>query len=452
MKLTVLKERRPDERRVAVSPDSIARLKKLGFEVTVERGAGEASAITDDELKQAGAVIAADAASAIKGADIVFKVQAPMSAEEGEDEIRHFTKGQILLCHMNATSRLPQTKALAEKGVALFAMEFVPRISRAQSMDVLSSQSNVAGYKAVLDGLEHFGKVVPLMSTAAGRIPPANVFVMGAGVAGLQAIATAKRLGAVVSATDVRPATKEQCESLGAKFIAVEDEEFKQAQTEGGYAKEMSAEYRRKQAELVAATIAKQDIVVTTALIPGRPAPVLITEDMVKTMKPGSVIVDLAVEAGGNCPLSEAGKVVTKHGVILVGHGNWPSRVAATSSALFARNLYNFVELLIDKESGKLNAKVDDAVVKGTMAAIDGKLVHPALTDTSKRTASPASGKAASKKTAAKKATSKKAATKKTGARKTAAKKSSAKKTAAKKPAAGKPSTDKPAPSRSKAE
>jgi NAD(P) transhydrogenase subunit alpha len=272
-----------------------------------------------------------------------------------------------------------QVTAYANRDVNAFAMEFIPRITRAQSMDVLSSQANLAGYRAVIEAAAVFGRAFPMMMTAAGTVAPARVFVMGAGVAGLQAIATARRLGAIVSATDVRPASKEQVKSLGATFVAVEDEEFKQAETSAGYAKAMSAEYQTKQAALVAETLKKQDIVITTALIPGRPAPVLMTEEMVKSMRQGSVIVDLAVEQGGNCPLSEPGKVVVKHGVRLVGFLNIPSRIAVDSSALYARNLLNFLTPLIDKASKSLKINWDDEIVKGTALTRDGKVVHPAL-------------------------------------------------------------------------
>ena len=270
-------------------------------------------------------------------------------------------------------------EALAKAGITAFSMDFMPRITRAQSMDVLSSQANLAGYKAVLEATTVYGKAFPLMMTAAGRINPANVLVMGAGVAGLQAIATAKRLGAIVNATDVRPAAKEQVESLGGKFVAVENEEFKQAEDAGGYAKEMSDDYKRQQAKLIAETIAKMDVVITTAAIPGRPAPKLVTEEMVKSMKPGSVIVDLAVETGGNCELTEPGKVVTKGGVTIVGHYNMPSRLAADASALYARNVLNFLQLMIDKESNELAIDWDDDIIKGTLVTKDGEVVHPNL-------------------------------------------------------------------------
>jgi NAD(P) transhydrogenase subunit alpha len=274
-----------------------------------------------------------------------------------------------------------QIKAYAEQGLSAFAMELVPRITRAQSMDVLSSQANLAGYKAVLDASAEFGRAFPMMMTAAGTIAPAKVFVMGAGVAGLQAIATARRLGAVVSATDVRPAAKEQVESLGASFVMVESEETKQAETAGGYAKEMSEDYKRKQAALVAEHIKKQDVVICTALIPGRPAPRLVSADMVKSMKPGSVIVDLAVETGGNCELSELDKVVEKHGIRIVGWGNVPARIAVDASALYARNLLNFLGLIVGKD-GALKIDPEDEIIKGSLLTRDGRIVHPAFAAT----------------------------------------------------------------------
>ncbi|RED54013.1 NAD(P) transhydrogenase alpha subunit [Aestuariispira insulae] len=445
MKIAILKERRPHEKRVAASPESVSKFISLGASVIVETGAGDAASLSDDIFVQAGASIAKTAAETCKGADIVLKVQRPMTAAEGHDEIALFSKGQSLACVANALTEGDLVGQLAEKGVSLFAMELVPRISRAQSMDVLSSQANLSGYKAVLDAQEHFGRAMPLMMTAAGTIKPAKVFIMGVGVAGLQAIATAKRLGAVVSATDVRPATEEQVQSLGGEFVAVKDEEFLQAQTDGGYAKEMSDGYKKKQAELIAKTIAQQDIVITTALIPGRPAPVLVTEDMLKSMKPGSVIVDLAVEAGGNCPLSEFGKVVTKHGVTLIGHANVPSRLAETASQLFAKNLLNFLTPMIDQEKGQLTFDMEDEVVTGSLVTRDGAIVNARVKDAvgsapakAGKTVKPAATeapKAAAKKTAAKKASAKKASAKKAAAKKSAAKKTSAKKAAAKKSA-----------------
>lgn len=375
MKIAIVKERRTHERRVAASPESVKKLTQLGASVVLETGAGDGASIPDDAFQQAGAEIVATAAQAAAGADLILKIQRPMTADEGLDELAWLNKGQTLLCILNALTQPDLVRALAEKGVTTFAMELVPRISRAQSMDVLSSQANIAGYKAVLDGLEHFGRAMPMMMTAAGKVTPARVFIMGVGVAGLQAIATARRLGAMVSATDVRPATEEQVQSLGAEFIAVKNDEFLQAQTAGGYAKEMSEDYRRQQAELVAETIRKQDIVITTALIPGRPAPVLVTEEMVKTMKPGSVIVDLAVESGGNCPLSEVGAVVRKHGVTLVGHVNIASRVPETTSQLYARNLLNFLTPMLDKDKG-FTIDVADEIIAGTLVTRNGDIVH----------------------------------------------------------------------------
>ncbi len=377
MKLAIPKERRADEARVAASPDSVRKLIGLGFQVTVEAGAGAGAAILDEAFQAAGATIAPDAASTLADADVVLKVQRPLGAGEGADELKGIKRGAVLIGMLAPYAAKDQLQAYADAGITSFALELVPRITRAQSMDVLSSQANLAGYRAVLDAAHEFGRAFPMMMTAAGTVPPARVFIMGVGVAGLQAIATAKRLGAVVSATDVRPATKEQVESLGGTFVAVMDEEFQQAQTAGGYAKEMSDEYKKKQAELVAETIKKQDIVICTALIPGRKAPVLVSEDMVKTMKPGSVIVDLAVEQGGNCPLSELGKIVKKHGVTIVGHANVPSRIAVDASALYARNLVNFIAPLVDKETKALKIDPNDEIVKGSLLTHEGKIVHP---------------------------------------------------------------------------
>ena len=379
MKIAIPKERRAHEARVAASPETVKKLTALGCAVTVEKGAGLGAAITNSAYGDAGAVIAKDAQAALAEAAMVLKVQRPEPAE-----LQHFARDTILISTLDPFRAGDELAAIAKAGITAFAMDLVPRITRAQSMDVLSSQSNLAGYKSVLDASAEFGSAFPMMMTAAGTVPPARVLVMGAGVAGLQAIATARRLGAIVSATDVRPAAKEQVESLGASFVAVEDEEFKEAETAGGYAKEMSAAYKEKQATLIAETIPKQDIVITTALIPGRPAPRLISAYMVASMKPGSVIVDLAVENGGNCELSEAGKVVIKHGVKIVGHFNVPSRLATDASQLYARNLYNFVELLVDQESGALAIDWDDEIVKGTCVTRDGEIVHPALAPTGK--------------------------------------------------------------------
>lgn len=379
MKIAILKERRPHETRVAASPETVKKFIQLGAEVAVETGAGADAALPDEAFKAAGASIAANAAATVSGADIVLKVQRPMLADEGADELAPFAKGQALVCQMGALTQPAFVQAMAAKGITGFAMELMPRISRAQSMDVLSSQSNLAGYRAVLDAAVHLPRAFPMMMTAAGTVPPARVFVMGAGVAGLQAIATAKRLGAIVSATDVRPATKEQVESLGGTFVAVEDEEFKQAQTAAGYAKPMSAEYQAKQAQLVAEHLPKQDVVITTALIPGRPAPRLVSDAMLRTMKSGAVIVDMAVEAGGNVEGAKHGATVIKHGVKIVGPANIPALVAEDTSKLFARNLFNFLSPLIDKDSKTLVLKMEDETVAGTLVTRDGEIVLAAV-------------------------------------------------------------------------
>ncbi|MDG3441946.1 Re/Si-specific NAD(P)(+) transhydrogenase subunit alpha [Nitrospirillum amazonense] len=372
MKIGVLKERRPGELRVAASPETVRKFVGLGFDVTIETGAGIGAAITDDAFAAAGATIAPDATSALADADVVLKVQRPEP-----EELALIKRGAKLAAILSPYGDAERVKSYADAGVDAFAMEFIPRITRAQSMDVLSSQANLAGYRAVLDAAYEFGRAFPMMMTAAGTVPPARAFIMGVGVAGLQAIATARRLGAIVSATDVRPATKEQVQSLGATFVAVEDEEFQQAQTAGGYAKEMSAEYRAKQAALVAETIKKQDIVITTALIPGRKAPVLVTDAMLRTMKPGAVVVDLAVEQGGNVEGSEPGKIVEKYGVKIVGHTNVPSRIAVDSSALYAKNLLNFLTPLVDKEAKALKIDWNDDIIKGTALTRDGAVIHP---------------------------------------------------------------------------
>ncbi len=379
MIIAIAKERRPGEKRVAATPETVKKFIGLGQSVVVESGAGDGTSIPDDHFAAAGATIAPDAASALKDADIVLKVARPMTAAEGLDEIAPMKKGATLICNLAPLQNKEQVKGFAAAGIQAFAMELIPRITRAQSMDVLSSQANLAGYKAVLDATMHFGRAFPMMMTAAGTVAPAKVFIMGVGVAGLQAIATAKRLGAVVLATDVRIATKEQAESLGAKFVMVDDEEAKQAQTAGGYAKEMSDAYKAKQAALIAETVPKMDVIITTALIPGRPAPVLVTEEMVKSMKPGSVIVDLAVETGGNCPLSRPDQVVEAYGVKIVGYLNVPSRIAVDASALYARNLVNFLTPLIDKETKALKIDPNDEIVKGTLLTQGGQVVHPQL-------------------------------------------------------------------------
>ena len=383
MKIAIVKERRPHETRVAATPETVKKLMALGVEeIVIEAGAGAAASYTDQAYADAGAMIVPDAASAISAADILFKIQRPMSQAEGQDEIGLLRAGQVLMSPLSALTDKQLVQALAAKGVTSFALELIPRITRAQSMDILSSQANLAGYKAVLLAANNYGRIFPQMMTPAGTLAPSRAVIMGVGVAGLQAIATARRLGSIVTATDVRPATKEQVQSLGAKFVAVEDEEFKAAETAGGYAKEMSPDYRAKQAALVAEHIRTQDIVVTTALIPGRKAPVLVSEDMVTTMKPGSVIVDMAVEQGGNCPLSEYGKIVEKHGVRIIGPANLPGELATDASALFARNLLNFITPLVDKATKALKIDASDEVVKGTLVTQNGQIVHPSLVQT----------------------------------------------------------------------
>ena len=367
LKLAVPKETYPGETRVAATPESVKKLKGLGLDMVIQAGAGVRARFSDADYLAAGASIAPDARTALEGADVIFKVRGPKGAETAL-----FKKGAVLAALLAPYTEQDAIRALAEQGVAAFAMELLPRISRAQAMDVLSSQANLAGYKAVVDAAAQLGRAMPMMMTAAGTIAPARVLVMGAGVAGLQAIATARRLGAIVSATDVRPATKEQVESLGATFVAVMDEEFKNAQTAGGYAREMSGEYQAKQAALIAETIRKQDIVITTALIPGRRAPVLVSEAMIRTMKPGSVIVDLAAEAGGNTPLTKADEVVEVQGVTIMGYTNLPGHLAIDSSALYARNLFSFISLIVDKKTGALVIDWDDEIIKGALVTRDG--------------------------------------------------------------------------------
>jgi len=364
-----------DEPRLAVSPETVKKLTALGATVKVQSGAGLRTHFSDEMLKAQGAVIAATAEEALSGADILLKVRRPSA-----DELGKVKKGAIVAAMIDPFGDRPGLDTAAKSGVSLFSMEFMPRITRAQSMDVLSSQANLAGYKAVVDAASMFGQAFPMMMTAAGTVPAAKAFIMGVGVAGLQAIATARRLGAIVSATDVRPATKEQVQSLGAKFIAVEDDEFKQAQTAAGYAKPMSPEYQKKQAELVASHIKNQDIVITTALIPGRPAPKLITKDMVAGMKPGAVIVDLAAERGGNCELTEPGKIITTaNGVKISGKLNVAAELPVNASSLYAKNLLAFLETMFDKKEKTLKVNWDDDIIKGTLVAKDGAVVHPNL-------------------------------------------------------------------------
>jgi len=395
MKIAIPKETQGGETRVAASPEVVGKLVGLGFDVTVEKGAGLDSSFTDDAYKAAGATVAKDAASALKSADMVWKVRGPVAAEIGK-----MKKGAMLLASLNALTDGAGVAALAKAGITAFAMELMPRISRAQSMDILSSQANLAGYKAVLDAAAEYGRGMAMMMTAAGTVPPAKTFIMGVGVAGLQAIATAKRLGAVVTATDVRPATREQVQSLGGKFLTVDEEMEKDAETEGGYAKEMPPEYFEKQKAVVAEHIKKQDIVITTALIPGRAAPTLVTKEMVASMHAGSVIVDLAVEAGGNVEGSKPGEVVmTQNGVKIVGHDNVPGRLAESASALYGRNLLNFITPMVDKETKALNMDWEDETVAGTLVTKDGKVVNERV---------PAAKAAPAKKAPAKKPAAKK--------------------------------------------
>jgi NAD(P) transhydrogenase subunit alpha len=371
MRIAVAREIDPAEDRVAATPETVKKMKALGADVAVEPNAGTKSGIPDAEFTAAGATVTEAAA---KDADVVLKVRRPAASE-----LARYKKGALVIAMMDPYGEHAALKAMADAGVIAFAMELLPRITRAQVMDVLSSQANLAGYRAVIDAAAEYGRALPMMMTAAGTVPAAKVFVMGAGVAGLQAIATARRLGAIVTATDVRPAAKEQVESLGAKFIAVEDEEFKQAETAGGYAKEMSKGYQAKQAALVAEHIKKQDIVITTALIPGRQAPRLISKDMVASMRPGSVIVDLAVERGGNCELAKADDVVNAGGVKILGYRNVPGRIAASASSLYARNLFAFLEILVDKTTKALAVDWNDEIVKATALTRDGAVIHPSF-------------------------------------------------------------------------
>ena len=371
MKIAILSETDAGEPRVAGTPETVKKFKALGAEVAVQAGAGQKSGFLDSDYAANGAAIAPDAAAAAGDADIILRVRRPSEAEAALCK-----RGALVIAIMDPYGHEAEIGALAHTGISAFAMELMPRITRAQVMDVLSSQANLAGYRAVVDAASEFNRALPMMMTAAGTIPATRVFVMGAGVAGLQAIATARRLGAVVTATDVRPAAKEQVESLGAKFVAVEDDEFKQAETAGGYAKEMSKDYQAKQAALVADHIKKQDIVITTALIPGRPAPKLITHEMVASMRPGSVIVDLAVERGGNVEGASADRIAEVNGVKIVGNSN-VTRLPASASSLYSRNLYAFVETLIDKTTKDLAVNWDDDIVKATALTRDGAVIHP---------------------------------------------------------------------------
>ena len=461
MKIAVVRERTDGETRVAATPETVGKLIALGASVAIEKGAGDASSIPDAEYKAAGAEIAATAEAALKGADIVLTVRRPSAAL-----LNGVAKGALVIGGMDPYGNEGDILALAKAGVTTVAMEFMPRITRAQVMDILSSQANLAGYQAVIEAAALFNRAIPMMMTAAGTVRPAKAFVMGAGVAGLQAIATAKRLGAVVSANDVRPAAKEQVESLGGKFIAVEDDEFKQAETATGYAKPMSAEYQAKQAELTAQHIAKQDIVVTTALIPGRPAPRLITKAMIESMAPGSVIIDMASERGGNVELSQPNKVVVHNGVTILGLVNAQGRIPTSASQLYARNLLAFLDTLIDKKAKALAVNWDDELVKATVLTKDGAVVHPNIkVDAAPAAKAPAAKAVPAAKAAAKPATKKAPAVKAEAAAPAEAKPAPARKAAApkaaakpadaaaaapaKKPAAKKPAAAKPAATKS---
>ena len=378
MKISIPRERRAHERRVAATPETVKKFVALGIDVAVETGAGEASRITDAAYEAAGAKIVGDLAQLLADADVVLKVQRPLLAgEDGPNELALMKRGALLIAILSPYADPDAIQQYAAAGVTAMALEFVPRITRAQSMDVLSSQSNLAGYRAVLEAVNVYDRAMPMMMTAAGTIAPARVMVLGAGVAGLQAIATAKRLGAIVSATDVRAASKEQVESLGGKFVMVESEEVANAETAGGYAKEMSDDYKRRQAELVAETLKKQDIAICTALIPGRKAPTLINDEMVHSMRPGSVIVDLAAEQGGNCTLTKPGEVIEINGVTIIGLFNIPSRLSADASALYAKNLLNFLTPLVNAEEKALNINWQDEIVAAATLTRDGQVVHP---------------------------------------------------------------------------
>jgi H+-translocating NAD(P) transhydrogenase subunit alpha len=377
MKIAITKERRAHERRVAATPDTVKKFTALGFTVAIEQGAGEASRIPDRDYQAAGATIEADTATLLRDADIVLKVQRPLLTGEGDiDELALIKGGALLIAMLSPYADPSAINQYAQAGITAMTLEFVPRITRAQSMDVLSSQSNLAGYRAVLEAINVYDRAMPMMMTAAGTIAPARVMVLGAGVAGLQAIATARRLGAIVSATDVRAASKEQVESLGGKFVMVDSDEVKNAETAGGYAKEMSDDYKRRQAELVAETLKKQDIAICTALIPGRKAPTLINDEMVYSMRPGSVIVDLAAEQGGNCTLTKAGEIVEVNGVSIIGLLNIPSRLSADASALYAKNCLNFITPMVNADK-QLAVNWQDEIIAATVLTRAGDVVHP---------------------------------------------------------------------------
>tara|TARA_Y100001936_G_scaffold42338_1_gene41034 strand:+ start:1747 stop:2898 length:1152 start_codon:yes stop_codon:yes gene_type:complete len=376
MKISIPKENRDGETRIAASPEVVKKFTGMGFEVTIESGAGLHSGFTDKIFEDVGANIASDTKTTLKDADIIFKIQRLMTSKDKIDEISMCKKDAMVISHMSALSSKTDIEEYAKASITTFAMDLMPRISRAQSMDVLSSQSNLSGYQAVIKGANNFNSAFPMMMTAAGTVAPAKVFIMGVGVAGLQAIATAKRMGAIVTAYDVRAATKEQVESLGGKFLIVDEEAMKEAETSGGYAKEMTEEYKKKEQEVIKNHIKDQDIVITTALIPGRPAPKLVTKEMVNSMRTGSVIVDLAVETGGNCELAKRNEVVDADGVKIVGFDNLPGELPKDASTLFAKNLLNFLSPHVNKESKSLELDWEDETVKNTLVTKDGSVVN----------------------------------------------------------------------------
>ena len=376
MKISIPKENRDGETRIAASPEVVKKFTGMGFEVTIESGAGLNSGFTDKIFEDVGANIASDTKATLKDADIIFKIQRLMTSKDKIDEISMCKKDAMVISHMSALSSKTDIEEYAKASITTFAMDLMPRISRAQSMDVLSSQSNLSGYQAVIKGANNFNSAFPMMMTAAGTVAPAKVFIMGVGVAGLQAIATAKRMGAIVTAYDVRAATKEQVESLGGKFLIVDEEAMKEAETSGGYAKEMTEDYKKKEQEVIKNHIKDQDIVITTALIPGRPAPKLVTKEMVNSMRTGSVIVDLAVETGGNCELAKRNEVVDADGVKIVGYDNLPGELPKDASTLFAKNLLNFLSPHVNKESKSLELDWEDETVKNTLITKDGSVVN----------------------------------------------------------------------------
>ena len=376
MKISIPKENRDGETRIAASPEVVKKFTGMGFEVTIESGAGLNSGFTDKIFEDVGANIASDTKATLKDADVIFKIQRLMTSKDKIDEISMCKKDAMVISHMSALSSKTDIEEYAKASITTFAMDLMPRISRAQSMDVLSSQSNLSGYQAVIKGANNFNSAFPMMMTAAGTVAPAKVFIMGVGVAGLQAIATAKRMGAIVTAYDVRAATKEQVESLGGKFLIVDEEAMKEAETSGGYAKEMTEDYKKKEQEVIKNHIKDQDIVITTALIPGRPAPKLVTKEMVNSMRTGSVIVDLAVETGGNCELAKRNKVVDADGVKIVGYDNLPGELPKDASKIFAKNLLNFLSPHVNKESKSLELDWEDETVKNTLVTKDGSVVN----------------------------------------------------------------------------